>query len=245
MQTLAWTVLAAGIAAGCATDGDDDLPIIPQGGTPTVGGSRTPNTFTSRVCRADDLQDLTRCTTTTNNAGLSVTLEGTTTTTATDGTFTLPLPGANATNLAIDVAGPGVIPTTFPVSNPFTGVGSVPVVDADLFARTLTSNNISLDPVSGSLLVNVTRDGVPASGITMTSSPMSAFGPFYDVSSPVTWGLGGTSTRGVILAPGLTAGMVDLSFNHIAGGLTTNVAGIPIRNGGVTILDTVLPGTIP
>ncbi len=39
--------------------------------------------------------------------------------------------------------------------------------------------------------------------------------------------------------------MVDLSYQNILGGLETLVAGIPVRNGGVTVLDTVLSGTIP
>jgi hypothetical protein len=239
MKRLASIAIAAGLAAGC-TDDADDYPIRPhddfQVGTATQG-------VIGRVCIASDLRDLGTCSSD-RAGGLSVQLGTMETTTSADGTFSFPPPTETVT--AFSVSGTGgsglqVVPTT----SPFASTAFVPAIDADLYARMLSSNGILLDQNQGSILASVRRDGQPASGISVTSSPQSAFGPFYDASSPVVWGLGGTATRGMILVPGLTAGMVDLSFNNALGGLETTVAGVTVRNGGVTILDTVLPGTIP
>lgn len=245
MKHLACIALA--VATGCA--GDDDYPIVTQGPPPVIAGDDVEvMTFAGRVCRSDDLRELSTCTQA-GTGGLAVTLSTTqsveTTTTAADGSFTLPVP--TGTNPIIEVSGPGVVPTATPLPTSATvlGPGTIQVVDADLYARMLTSNGVSRVEGTGAILTTVTRDGVPATGITVATAPGTDFGPFYDASSPVTWGLGGTATRGVIWVPGLTAGMVDLAFESVLGGLETTVAGVQVRNGGVTILDTVLPGTIP
>jgi hypothetical protein len=239
MKRLASIAALAGLAGAC-TDDSADYPIRPQddfqvtpGGQPVIG----------RVCVASDLRDLVTCS---DDAagGLTVQLGTMEATTAADGTFAFPTPTERVSAFTVSGTGAGgieVVPTT----SPFAVNAFVPAIDADLWARTMTSNGILLDPGQGSILAAVTRDGQPISGISVTSQPVSAFGPFYDASSPVLWGLGGTATRGMVLVPGLTAGMVDLSFNNALGGLETNVAGVTVRNGGVTVLDTVLPGTIP
>lgn len=227
------------LAAGCTSD-SSDYPVRPQDDFPVTPGGQA---VIGRVCIASDLRDLGTCSSD-SAGGLTVQLGTMETTTAADGSFSFPTPTETVT--AFSVSGTGgsglqVVPTT----SPFALNAFVPAIDADLYARMLSSNGIRLDSSQGSILASVTRDGLPASGISVTSQPASAFGPFYDASSPVVWGLGGTTTRGVVLVPGLTAGMVDLSFNNALGGLETNVAGVAVRNGGVTVLDTVLPGSIP
>lgn len=239
MKRLASIVLVAGVFGGC-TDDADDYPIRPHDEFPVTPGAQG---VIGRVCVASDLRDLSTCSSE-HAGGLAVQMGTLETTTAPDGTFTFPAPTDAATTFTVtSTAGGGirVVPTT----SAFSSTAIVPAIDADLFARMLSSNGILLDANHGSILASVTRDGEPVSGISATSQPVSAFGPFFDASSPVTWGLGGTGTRGMIWIPGLTAGMVDLSFNHVLGGLETTVAGVTVRNGGVTILDTALPGTIP
>jgi hypothetical protein len=233
-------LLCSALGAAC-TDDDDHGPIITQGGLPTTSGTGTSGRLSGRVCVLEDLQDIASCATDAGG-GLIVTLGDSAAISDDDGSFTIDVPPGltNVNNPTFSVTGPGIVPTAFPITLPFTGTGSVPVVDADRFARALTSNGVPLGLETGSILGTV-RDGRGLlAGVTVRSTPASAFGPFFDAATSTNWGVDGTGMRGVVLIPGLTAGMVDLSFSHIAGGLTTNVAGIPVRNGGVTILDTSL-----
>ena len=107
----------------------------------------------------------------------------------------------------------------------------------------MTSNGVTLNPGTGTILATVRDRNGPLAGIGATTRPAPTFGPFFDSATSTNWGVDGTGMRGVVLIPGLTSGMVDLSLSRILGGLSTNVAGIPVRNGGVTILDTSLQTT--
>lgn len=240
MKTRSYLLFIAALAA-CDTDDLEGGPIVVGGGPATTSTTVIPTTIASRVCVLSDLQDATCITSV--GGGLTVSLGDSVTTTADDGTFTITVPPglSNVNNPTFGVTGPGVVPTAFPITLPFTGTGTVPVVDADVFARALTSNGVPITPATGTLLATVRDRNGPLPGITAATRPLSAFGPFFDAATSTNWGVDGTGMRGVVLIPGVTVGMVDLSLAHIAGGLETTVAGIPIRNGGVTILDTTLP----
>lgn len=241
MKTLAY-VLFLSLGAGCVTDTSEDGPIITQGGLPTANTPQVPTTIEARLCRAEDLRDLSVCSTTVDSGGLTVTLGDNAAVTEPDGSFRIDVPIGltNQLDPTFSVTGPGVVPTTFPITLPFTNAGAVPIVDADLYARMLSSNGVALEPGTGSILATVRDDVGPLSGVTVTSTPTSSFGPFFDLdgATSTSWGLDGTGMRGAVWIPGLTAGMVDLSYSHIAGGLSTNVGGVSVRNGGVTIIDT-------
>jgi len=243
MKTLAYVVFAT-LGAGCMTDSGEEGPIITQGGPPTMGTPVSQSSISGRLCRADDLGDLTVCSTTADSGGMTVTLGDAAAVTAPDGSFRIDVPAGltNQLNPTFSVTGPGVVPTTFPISLPFTG-DTVPIVDADLYARMMTSHGVMLAPGTGSILATVRDDAGPMAGVNVTTTPTSAFGPFFDGSTSTSWGLDGTGMRGAVWIPGLTAGTVDLSYSHIAGGLSTNVAGVSVRNGGVTIIDTTFPTT--
>ncbi|MBA3464493.1 MAG: hypothetical protein H0T46_31470 [Deltaproteobacteria bacterium] len=241
MNRLAYFFVATSLAAGCATDGDDDYPVIPQNGFPTQPGG---SAVVGRVCVAEDLRDMGGCSSK-RAGGFTVTLGTAMTTTAADGTFLFP-PQTDELTTGFTVTGTStgglrIVPT----SSTFGTNVIVPAIDADRYARLLSSNGVLLQDGTGSILASVTRDGQPATGMRVTSSPASPFGPFYDGSSPDVWSLDGTTTRGMVLIPGLTAGTVDLSYNRILGGLETTVAGVTVRNGGITVVDTQLPGGIP
>jgi hypothetical protein len=239
MKTPSYLLFIA-VLAGCATDDSDGGPIITQGGKSTTSTTLTPTTISSRLCVLTDLQDTT-CSPDAG-AGLTVSLGDSVTTSAADGTFTITVPPGltNVNNPTFTVTGLRAVPTASPFTLPFAGTGTVPVVDADVFARALTSNGVALTPGTGTILATVRDRNGPVPGITATTRPVSAFGPFFDSATSTNWGVDGTGMRGVVLIPGLTAGPVDLSFDRILGGLETNVAGIAVRNGGVTILDTAL-----
>jgi hypothetical protein len=218
------------LTAAC-TDDIDHYPVNPGGGgyvEPAAGTGSGP--ISGRVCVRGDLLDAGTCSAT-GAGGLTVDLDGTSVVTADDGTFELPAPTGAPT--AFTVSGAGAITTTTPYDPSLT---TLPVVDADVWASTMASNSISLPAGTGSILGTVTRGELPAGGVTVTSAPTSAFDPLFDTDTG--FGLPSTGARGVFLVPGVTAGMADLTF---APG-STLVSGVPVVNGGVTILDsTILP----
>jgi hypothetical protein len=238
MNRLAFLVVAASLAAGCATDGDDDRPVIPQNEFPTnPGGARV----LGRVCVASDLRAMA-CST--GGAGGFTVAAGTVSTqTAADGTFELTAPTTTDATFTVTSAGPAGGIRLVPTSSAFSTNVIVPAIDADVFARMLSSNGILLDDGTGTVIARVTRNGVPVSGVTASSSVTSPFGPFFDGTSADVFGLDGTGAFGTVIFPGLTAGTTDLTFDHVLGGLETTVNGVQVRNGGITVIDADLTPT--
>jgi hypothetical protein len=224
MKTLG--LLLAVVAAGCMDDSSH--PPIQPGGAGDPGGTPTAGMITGSVCMADDLIVRASCSTT-DVGGLTVALGDQSTTTAPDGTFMLPRPTGGGP-LAFTVSGPGAVTTTTPYSPSTT----IPVVNADVWAVTMASNNISVPEGTGSILGSLVRGGEPAAGVTVASAPAGIAGPFYDTDAG--FGIDRTGARGVFLIPGVTAGTSTLSF--LPGEST--VSGISVVNGGVTILDSVI-----
>jgi hypothetical protein len=216
---------AALLLTACALD-EDRLPIIPGSGASGTGipGEPMDATISGRVCMAEDLIIRTPCTAT---GGLTVSLGDVSTTTFDDGSFVLPVPTGSP--LAFTVSGPGAITTTTPYSPSTT----IPVVNADVWATMLASNQISVPEGAGSILGTVMRDGAPVSGVTVVADPSGIAGPFYDTDAG--FGIDRTGARGVFLVPGITGAASSLAFSPGE----SNVAGISVINGGVTILDSV------
>ncbi|MDB4961070.1 MAG: hypothetical protein JWP01_1069 [Myxococcales bacterium] len=247
MKTLACLPLMAVLAGGCTADEiEDEDPIIPQGGRSGVSVPGAATRLNARVCRVLDLRNLSTCSSV-NNDDLTITLGNSATTTQPDGSFTIDVPAGitNTSNVSFSVTGPGVVPTTFPFTPRFNG--TVPIVDQELFQRILELQGVpQLATGTGSILATVSRANQALSGVSVSSTPASAFGPFFDDLSTIGFGNAQvTGVRGAVLLPGLSAGMVDLSFMHIAGGLTSTVGGVQVRNGGVTILDLGFPDPSP
>lgn len=239
MKTLA---LALAVAAGGCLSGDDAYVVATGGDPPTETGS-TPGQIAGRVCVVTDLRDLEACAEL-GASDLIVTLGDAAATTEADGTFVIDVPPdvVSAENPTITVSGAIVAPTTFRIDQPFGSVGLIPAVDADVFARVLTSNGALLEAGAGTVLATVrTPGGLPVTGVTVSSSPVSQFGPFFDGQSPLVWTVTETGAAGVALVPGVASGNVDLSLAQAASGVQTTVAGVPVRSGGVTIVGTTFP----
>lgn len=233
-----WLMLAA---LGCAGDTDgDDYPVEPSGGdpgtTPTGGSGGSPGSLLSgRICVSDNIMSLTSCRTS-DLEGFQVSLGNNTAMTDAGGNFRVEIP--SGTPPAFTVSGPGAVTTTTPYD---PQLSSLPVIDADAYARTMASNGVFASEGTGAIIGTVSRNGQALRDVTVTSSPAGAFQTFYDVDGTGPFGTNATGARGVFWIPGLTTGATGLSFSDGAGGETT-VAGVQVVNGGVTILDsTVLP----
>jgi hypothetical protein len=231
MKSLVWLVLLAS-----CTSQANDYPILPGGQVPPVV---TSSIASGRICIVADPRVLTNCSTDAAG-GLAVSVGGSMTTTAADGSFVVPASAvsnpANPTPL-ISVTGPGVVPT----QTVFAPDMSIPLLRADLFSQMLAANGVTPRSGSGSILGSVVRDGVPASGVSVTSTPSPAFGPLFDGSTPTAWVLDATGARGVVWIPGIAMGPAQLTFRDLATSGETTVAGVTVIDGGITIMDAVLP----
>ncbi|HWO26226.1 MAG TPA: hypothetical protein VNO30_46180 [Kofleriaceae bacterium] len=229
-------------AAGCAGDGagdgaGGDYPILP-GTSGDPGGYAGSPVLRGRVCVATDLRNFGTCAET-GAGGLAVSAGGASAITDDDGRFELSRDAVQGRDLDLMVTGPGVIPTFNSFSPSAAPV--VTAIDADVYARELASNGVLLPEDTGAILGRVVGGMGPARGIGVTSAPTSPFGPFYDGTS------GGadvftrdrTGARGVFFVPGLAAGTAQLTFRDAAMSGETIVNGVMVRNGGITILDSV------
>jgi hypothetical protein len=239
MKCFAYGVMLA--LVGCAGEtNDDDYPVEPSGQdpstTPTGGGNGGAGSLLSgRICVSDSILSLSSCRTN-DLAGFQVALGASTATTDAGGNFRVEIP-ENAPP-AFTVSGPGAVTTTTPYD---PSLASLPVIDADVYARTMASNGVFASEGTGAIIGNVTRNGQPLQDVTVSSTTGGAFQTFYDVDGTGPLGTNATGARGVFWIPGLISGATGLSFSDGAGGETT-VAGVQVVNGGVTILDsTVLP----
>jgi hypothetical protein len=219
------------LVAGCSMSERDDYPVQPSAG-PLPGS--TGGGVAGRLCVVADPRDLTTCVPMAAG-GLAVTLAGAATTTAADGSFTIPALPPNGA--MVGVSGPGVVPTQMALSPAMT----IPVLKADLFSQMMAANGIALESGSGSILGTVTRAGAPVTGATVSSTPAAAFGPLFDGTTPTAWRLDVTGARGVIWLPGVAAGPTQLTFRDLASSGATTVDGVQVVDGGITITDVVLP----
>lgn len=231
--------LAAAVAAtGCMTGDDGNQHVIPNGGNfPAVAGGSTSSTITGRVCViTTDATALASCATT-GAGGLTVRFGTAVATTADNGAFTIQSVPSSSLNFL--VTGPNIVPST----RVFTVPTTIPVLTQDLFDQVLAQNGIVLTAGSGSIFGSVLgRGGAPVSGVTVTSTPSPAFGPFFDGTTPSTFTLNGTGARGVFFLPGMTtASPATLTFTDTAASTETTVDGVQVIDGGITFMDAVLP----
>jgi hypothetical protein len=227
MKTLALIL----VITGCAADAGDDFPLLTgEGSLPAAGQS---GVVSGRICVINDPRNLTACAAS-GADGLTVTLAGSAATTGSDGTFQLVAP---ATASPVSVTGADIVPTQIAMSS----VASIPVLRAELFARMMAANGITPSTGSGSILGTVVRGGVPAPGVSVSVTPQPAFAPLFDGASPTAFSLDATGARGVIWVPGVALGPTQLTFRDVATSGETTVGGVQVVDGGITILDTVLP----
>ena len=240
--------VAAAASAACTNAGEDNLPVNPSGGpfTPAAGkvvvgggggGGGGTAVVQGRVCVIqNDASALGDCAAK-GAGGLTVALGGSTTTTADNGTFSMPAP--QGTNLTFHVTGANIVPS----AQAFSPGNVIPAMNQQLFDQVLADNGIVLTPGSGSIFASVVdRGGQPVQGVTVTSTPSPAFGPYYDGTQPTPWTLDATGARGVIFLPGLdTVGPTGLTFTDSGTSSETTVGGVQVVDGGITFVDTVLP----
>jgi hypothetical protein len=232
MKTLALIVLLA----GCAADAGDDFPLLTGGDSLPAAGQA--GVVSGRICILSDPRNLAGCSAS-GADGLTVTLAGSAATTGVDGSFQLVAPqgGSPTVTPMVSVTGAGIVPTQISMSSAM----SIPVLRADLFSQMMAANGITPSSGSGSILGTVLRGGVPAPGITVDVTPTPAFGPRFDGTTPTSFTLDATGARGVFWIPGVALGPTQLTFRDLATSGETTVGGVQVVNGGITIMDTVLP----
>jgi len=231
------------IALACACTEQNNLPVTtgggggpPQSGSAVFGGAPGGVLLvTGRVCVLADPRVFGVCAPT-GAGGLLVQLGNSSAITGGTGSFSMPAP--TGTNLNFTVSGPSIVTS----SQPLTAANTIPVLTQDLFGQVLAANGITLTQGSGSILASIVdRGGNPVSGVTATSTPSPAFGPFFDGTTPTAFTLDATGARGVVLFPGVNVGPASLTFSDLATSGETTIDGVQVVDGGVTFVDTVLP----
>ncbi|HEY5926790.1 MAG TPA: hypothetical protein VIV11_34120 [Kofleriaceae bacterium] len=238
MRSLAFVLLCA----ACVDNLDSGFPIEPGGGSVTIGDTQEGQDQTQdedpevllrgRVCVVDDFFSTTCATR--GADGLTVILGDQITTTNADGTFAIT--PAFGTGLSFLVNGADIVTTT----QALTPAARIRVMRQQLFADMMTANGIIGTVGTGSIFATLVRGGLPVQGAIATSTPSPAFGPFFDGTQPAPWALDATGARGIVWFPGMVAGPADLSFNTLTGGEAI-VGGVQVINGGITMVETILP----
>lgn len=225
--------------AACTDDPGTEFPIEPgTNGSGATSGTEAPEDtsgrFRGRVCVVDDVRALDACATT-GAGGLTVTLGDSVAVTFEDGSFTMPTP--IGTGLSFTVSGGDVVTTT----QLLNARAQINALRQQAFDTMLLETGIVVPPANtGSIIAAVTRGGVPLSGVTATSTPTPAFGPFFDGTAPEPWTLNSTGASGIVWFPGVVTGPAELSFNTLTGGEAI-VGGVQVINGGITMVETPLP----
>jgi hypothetical protein len=246
MRRLAFVL--AMFAAACGVNGDEEFPVTTQGGPAPDNGAGSAATVTGRVCVVTDPRFLAQCVDT-GADNLTVTLATpttngvvtTTTMTTANGSFVINSPTATAATgpTVFTITGPNIISS----SQVLTTTSNIPVISQTLFDQIAAANGIALNETTGtgSIIATVTRGGTPVSGVQVAATPTSAFGPFFDGTSPTGFTLNGTGVQGVSLLSGFHSGPVNLTFTDPALASETTVGGVQVIDGGITFVEGNLP----
>lgn len=166
-----------------------------------------------------------------------------TTTTAADGTFSLPI-DTTSTRVVLEVAfgATGVEPALLPV--PITSEGAsnvlVPVVDSESFADLLTALAVTEPANTANIAMYLFEDGDIAVGAELTLFPGGTqYPPFYDNGAQLNWQSGGlTGTAGAVLLFGVPTDIpfVEVTATNNSGSLLTTFTGIPVATGVTTFV---------
>lgn len=226
------------LITGCTSPDDPGYPIETPSGPGSGGGgtSTSASRVTGRVCVLADPTLMSACAIT-GASGLTVAMGTATTTTTTNGAFTLESTDAVSPTTNLAVTGPGVVPSQATLN----ATNIVPVMNQQLFDNMVLATGLSLQPQTGMIIANVVNgQGVPAMGVTATSLPTGTVGPFFDGTGATPFTLDTTGARGVAMFPNVaTGGTTRLTFSNAQNEST--VDGIQVVDGGITFVDATLP----
>ncbi len=231
------------ITGACAQDpADPAYPLSTPGATGASGGGGGGGNarVSGRVCVLADPQIMSACAI--NGAqGLSVALGSATATTSADGTFTIDRDPTLPATTPISVTGNTIVQSNATLA---TGNGPtvIPAMTTQLYDNMTLATGITPAENTGAIVANVaTGEGLPATGITATSTPTGTAGPFFDATGESPWSLNATGARGIVYFPNVTTtGPSSLTFTDPTTAGETTVDGIQVVNGGITYVDASL-----
>jgi hypothetical protein len=178
-----------------------------------------------RVCLIDDARSPTTCASS-GAGGLSVTLGNAQATTAADGSFTLTRPGSD---LTWRVSGTGVVPSALVDTDSTT---QIPVIGTNVYDDMLSANDAVMLAGDGSVIIRVTDNNVPKSGITASTSPTSDSAVNYDGSTATAWTDVATGSAGVVWIPSVIAGSPSILLDD--GSQNPPSLSVPVFDGTIT-----------
>lgn len=204
-------VLLLATLAACQASSGDDFPVEPggpgPGGTGMVRDAALVDAFdpdaiqmiAGRVCLVTDLRALSTCAP--GGAGnITVTLGTQSTTTSDSGTFTIVKPAG--TDLVWRASGAGIVSSVVPFgpSNVIPAIGDVGYIDLQ------NANSVVIVEGQGSIVARIVRNTTAQAGVVASVSPVAAYAPKYDGSTPLAWRELATGAAGVAWIAGAAPG---------------------------------------
>ena len=246
------------VLVGCSGDGSPDYPV---GGGGFDGGTTSDGTavdshandalandagvdaqpatvdaalIMGRVCLANDPRKLNTCADT-GAGGLTVRLGSNVTTTGVDGRFTIA-----AGSGTWRVTGANIVTSVMTLAD-----YEIPAIPRATFDSMITTNlgGLTPNPGEGSVMIQVIRNGAGLAAATASSTPPSAWQPFYDNPASATdWnqGAAGTGADGTIWLVGLDVGTASVTVGH-PNDMPRTDSGVPIVDGAITFTTIIFP----
>ena len=82
----------------------------------------------------------------------------------------------------------------------------LPAVSAATWASLQSHNSLIIPSGSGTIAIQLFRNGTPNTGDTVTSDPPSDSSTIYDSTDPITWSTSDTGAAGVAIMAGIEQG---------------------------------------
>jgi hypothetical protein len=231
-HVLVVAILGAGLGA-CEGEGTH-FPIMPgnggegssmDGADAAIEGDASSSELTGRVCLLSDARDPSACAAS-GADGYTVTLGAQSTTTGTDGSFTLTRPAG--TNLVWFVSGTGIEPSAMRLASGTT----IPVIASLLYGDMIAGMSAIVTAETGAIISRLQRGGDPLTNTTVVVSPQPDSETYYDGAGVADWDFDATGAFGVVWVSAVDPGTASLALD--TGAIQSTVGGIPVYAGTIT-----------
>lgn len=249
---VALTILAAACAAedpptgpGGGGGGGGGTGGSPDGGSFGDGGSGTG--ISGRLCIVDDVRIPELCPTVSGIGGVPIEVNGVTTTSADNGSFSVASPGGSIAKLRIAFGDDGYRDVVVPIglSNGTASGLKLPLIRETTWQSLLTRASAIEPDNSASIASYFVRGDFAVTGVEVQAPAGSTTFPIYDRPNdpPDDWAAGAlTGPRGAAIMVGVPASNPDVSFLVIPpDGAPLTTAGVPVEADALTFVTVSLP----
>ncbi len=197
--------------------------------------------ISGRLCLVDDMREPLACDASTALADITIVVlgSGASTTTASDGSFSLPSPGGTDAILKIAEGADGFRDVLSPIKLVDDAALNLelPAIP-DLTWQSLLNDVGLIEPdASASIATYLVKDGLPLADAEITPPVGTVSAPVYDgPNDPNDWSSGGlTGTRGACIMVGVPSVESSVSF-EVSGSALLSASGVPVLPGFLSFI---------